>query len=174
MPYWYANREALIKYIELVHTTGIRGFVVDEKGRPIDGARIVIENRAKKIKTYKDGDYWRLLVPGNYTIRVAKRRYKNSKKKVTVVPDVPTVVNFTLVRRRPKNFNRRRPAAMTSNPAEAVQLEKPASNVSFHSVVTHRDKLQLAAKSPKKSASIARNPSIAASFICLVLVAVLK
>lgn len=166
MPYWYANREALLKFIELVHKSGIRGFVVDEKGLPLEGARIIIENRAKKIKTSKDGDFWRLLVPGNYTVRVAKRRYKNSKKIVTVEPDVSTVVNFTLVRKNSNNFNRRRPATKLSG---AVELEKPASNVSFHSIVTNRDKLRLSAKSPKKSASAARIPSIVASFICLVL-----
>lgn len=172
MPYWYANREALLKYVELVHKTGIRGFVVDEKGRPLEGARIIIENRAKKIKTFKDGDYWRLLVPGNYTVRVAKRKYKNSKKKVTVLSDAPTVVNFTLVRKRAKNFNKRRPAAVKINPG--VEPQKPASNVSFHSIVTHRDKLRLSAKSPKKSASVVSYPSIIASVICLVLVAVLN
>lgn len=171
MPYWYANREALLKFIELVHKTGIRGFVVDEKGRPLEGARIIIENRAKKIKTFKDGDYWRLLVPGNYTVRVAKRRYKNSKKKVTVGSDVPTVVNFTLVRKRAKNFNRRRPAVKTN---QGVELAKPASNVSFHSIATHRDKLRLSAKSPKKSASVARYSSTIGSFVCLALAAVLQ
>ena len=171
MRYWYANREALLKFIELVHKSGIRGFVVDEKGLPLEGARIIIENRAKKIKTSKDGDFWRLLVPGNYTVRVAKRRFKNSKKTVTVDPDVSTVVNFTLFRKNSNNFNRRRPATKING---AVELEKPASNVSFHSIVTNRDKLRLAAKSPKKSASVARIPSIVASFICLVLVASLK
>lgn len=171
MPYWYANREALLKYIELVHKTGIRGFVLDEKGRPLEGARIIIENRAKKIKSCKDGDFWRLLVPGNYTIRVAKRRYKNTRKTVTVDADVPTVVNFTLVRKRAKKFNKRRPTVKI-NPG--VELEKPASNVSFHSIVTQRDKLRLSAKSPKKSASAARYPSIIASVVCLVLVIVLK
>jgi len=171
MPYWYANREALLKFIELVHKSGIRGFVVDEKGLPLEGARIIIENRAKKIKTSKDGDFWRLLVPGNYTVRVAKRKYKNSKKVVTVDPDVSTVVNFTLFRKNSNNFNRRRPATKISG---AVELDKPASNVSFHPIATNRDKLRLAAKSPKKSASVARIPSMVASCICLVLVASLK
>jgi len=171
MPYWYANREALLKFIELVHKSGIRGFVVDEKGLPLEGARIIIENRAKKIKTSKDGDFWRLLVPGNYTIRVAKRKFKNSKKIVTVDTDVSTVVNFTLFRKNSNNFNRRRPATKING---AVELEKSASNVSFHSIVRNRDKLRLAAKSPKKSASVAGIPSMVTSFICLVLVASLK
>lgn len=171
MPYWDANREALLKFIELVHKSGIRGFVVDEKGRPLEGARIIIENRAKKIKTSKDGDFWRLLVPGNYTVRVAKRRYKNSKKIVAVEADVSTVVNFTMVRKNSNNFNRRRPSTMING---AVELEKPASKVSFHSIVTNRDKLRLSAKSPKKSSCVASNPSIVASFICLVLVASFK
>lgn len=90
---------------------------------------------------------------------------------MTVDADIPTVVNFTLVRKRAKKFNKRRPAVKI---IPGVELEKPASNVSFHSIVTHRDKLRLSAKSPKKSASAARYPSIIASVICLFLVVVLK
>ena len=169
MPYWYANRDALLKYIELVHTTGIRGFVVDEKGRPLEGARIIIENRAKKIKTYQNGDYWRLLVPGNYTVRVAKRRYRNTKLRVTVYPDQATVVNITLLRKKRKDFKGRRPVKIS-----AVQEDKPAANISFHSIVTHRDKLRLSVNSPKKSTSTAINTSVTANFVCLLLVIVFK
>jgi len=169
MPYWYANRDALLKYIELVHTTGIRGFVVDEKGRPLEGARIIIENRAKKIKTYQNGDYWRLLVPGNYTVRVAKRRYRNTKLRVTVYPDQATVVNITLLRKKRKDFKGRRPLKIS-----AVQEDKLAVNISFHSIVTHRDKLRLSVNSPKKSTSMAINPSVTANFVCLLLVIVFK
>ena len=170
-PYWRANREALLKYIELVHNTGIRGFVFDDKGRPIEGAKIIIENRAKKVKTYKDGDYWRLLVPGNYIIRVAKRKYKNSKKTITVDPDAIAYANFTLVRKRSKNFSRRRLAAKMNPVAQPL---KSTNNVSFHKVVTHRDKLRLSAKSPGKSASTVLGPFIITSLVCFVLVALLK
>ena len=154
-----------------MHNTGIRGFVFDEKGRPIEGAKIIIENRAKKVKTYKDGDYWRLLVPGSYIVRVAKKKYKNSRKTITIDPDAIAYANFTLVRKRSKDFNRRRPVTKM-NPV--AQPFKSPNNVSFHKIVTHRDKLRLSAKSPGKSASTVSRLSIMASLVCFVLVALLK
>lgn len=163
-PYWYANRDPLLKYIELVHTTGIRGFVVDEKGRPLEGARVIVENRAKKIKTYKDGDFWRLLVPGNYTIRVAKRRYKNTKLRVTVNPNQATVVNITLLSKK-ANLNNHRPVKI--NP---IPQGKVATNISFHPRVIHRDKLRLSVRSTTDSASMTINPSVPTSFISIILV----
>ena len=144
LPYWNANRQAMIKFIELVHTTGIRGFVFDDKGRPIQGARIVVEDRAKKVKTYEDGDFWRLLVPGSYIIRAAKRKYKSVKKRVVINPRLITVVNFTLSKNK-RNIGRRRPLKIT--PIEIKQ----AVNFTFHPIEAHRDRLRLSAKSPNKS-----------------------
>lgn len=164
-PYWYANREPLLKYVELVHTTGMKGFVMDERGRPLEGARIIIENRAKKIKTSKDGDFWRLLVPGNYTVRVAKRKYKNTKLRVTVNPDQAKVVNITLVSKSSRNLNRRRPVK-TVSPLQ-VFIDKDERNVSFHSALAHRDRLRLSAKAPKKSASLKITPVVHTFLISL-------
>lgn len=164
-PYWYANREPLLKYVELVHTTGMKGFVMDERSRPLEGARIIIENRAKKIKTSKDGDFWRLLVPGNYTVRVAKRKYKNTKLRVTVNPDQATVVNITLVSKSSRNLNRRRPVK-TVSPVQ-VFIDKDERNVSFHSALAHRDRLRLSAKAPKKSASLKITPVVHTFLISL-------
>ncbi|XP_073233800.1 carboxypeptidase D-like [Porites lutea] len=164
-PYWYANREPLLKYVELVHTTGMKGFVMDERGRPLEGARIIIENRAKKIKTSKDGDFWRLLVPGNYTVRVAKRKYKNTKLRVTVNPDQAAVVNITLVSKSSRNLNRRRPVK-TVSPVQ-VFIDKDERNVSFHSALAHRDRLRLSAKAPKKSASLKITPVVHTFLISL-------
>lgn len=138
---------------------------MDERGRPLEGARIIIENRAKKIKTSKDGDFWRLLVPGNYTVRVAKRKYKNTKLRVTVNPDQATVVNITLVSKSSRNLNRRRPVK-TVSPVQ-VFIDKDERNVSFHSALAHRDRLRLSAKAPKKSASLKITPVVHTFLISL-------
>lgn len=164
MPYWYANRNALLKYIDLVHTTGIRGFVFDGKGRPLEGARIIIENRAKKIKTSKDGDFWRLLVPGNYTLRVAKRKYKNIKMRVTVRPDQATIVNVTLSRKKTNDF------VEDSRPVKAnlIQDDRLAVNLSFHSITREKVNLRLSVKSLKGTASRMKNSSLKAFLTSLI------
>lgn len=138
---------------------------MDERGRPLEGARIIIENRAKKIKTSKDGDFWRLLVPGNYTVRVAKRKYKNTKLRVTVNPDQATVVNITLVSKSSRNLNRCRPVK-TVSPVQ-VFIGKDERNVSFHSALAHRDRLRLSAKAPKKSTSLKITPVVHTFLISL-------
>lgn len=96
----------MFKYIELVYNIGIRGFVFDEKGCLIEGVKIIIENCVKKVKIYKDGDYWCLLVFGSYIVWVVKKKYKNLRKIIMIDLDVIVYVNFIFVRKRLKNFNR--------------------------------------------------------------------
>ena len=51
---------------------GVKGLVTDEYGEPITDAVIRIEGKNKNIKVSKGGEYWRLLLPGVYKIRVEK------------------------------------------------------------------------------------------------------
>ena len=136
MAYWNANREALLKFIDLVHTVGIRGFVVKENGEPLEGAKIIVEDRTKKIRTHTTGDFWRLLVPGRYSIRVAKRGYRNVKKMVTVYPEISTFVNFTLVKKVEMVRDRKKSRVH-------LRPQERRDNVTFHSVEGHRSKLRL-------------------------------
>ena len=77
----------------------MHGFVLDDEGNPIEGAKIIVDSRTKLIRTHESGDYWRLLVPGTYTIRAAKRHYKNSRKTVVIPEGSSISLNFTLVRK---------------------------------------------------------------------------
>ena len=42
----------------------MHGFVRDQNGKPIDGAKIKIDDRTKIVNSNKDGAFWRLLLPG--------------------------------------------------------------------------------------------------------------
>lgn len=95
---WYANKNALLAYIKEAHK-GVKGFVTDADCSPIHGARIHISGREHNVKTAADGDYWRLLVPGNYSITVSADGYNSSTQDVTVCAQGPaTQLNFTLQR----------------------------------------------------------------------------
>ena len=93
---WKNNREALISFIEQVHR-GVSGFVTDDNGQPIANATISTQDIDHDVKSASFGDYWRLLVAGNYTITVTADGYKpKTISGVIVNHSTVTKLNFTL------------------------------------------------------------------------------
>ena len=92
---WNDNREAMLVYIEEVHK-GVKGFVTDASGDGIENAVIDVEGRNHSVHSAKDGDYWRLLVPGAYTLRISAEGYHNTTVEVTVNEGTASVVDVTL------------------------------------------------------------------------------
>ena len=104
---WENNREALISYIEQVHR-GVSGFITDSIGCPVANATIHIHGIDHTVKSASHGDYWRLLVAGNYTITVTADGYQSSTiSGVVVTNSTVTRLNFTLdyMRIYPNNFS---------------------------------------------------------------------
>ncbi|XP_038063978.1 carboxypeptidase E-like [Patiria miniata] len=94
---WEDNRESLIEYIDKVHI-GIKGQVMDTDRNPIANAviRVTGPSIAHDVTTATDGDYWRLLLPGVYTVTVHARGYKPKTVVVPVRRYRPTKANFIL------------------------------------------------------------------------------
>ena len=93
---WEDNRMPMMAFMRQVHR-GIKGFVMDQSGRPISGAVIHVDNRNHDVKSTVYGDYWRLLVPGSYVVSVCVDGYVGKVRTVVVKegPD-PIQINFTL------------------------------------------------------------------------------
>lgn len=92
---WDDNRDALLRFIIEVHK-GVRGFVRDDAGIPIPNAEINVVGRDHVVRSTSDGDYWRLLVPGEYSLRVSASGYDDATVMATVGDGLATVVNVTL------------------------------------------------------------------------------
>ena len=95
---WRSNREPLLAYIEEVHK-GVKGFVRDSADVGIPNATIEVVGRDHSIRSAADGDFWRLLIPGEYTLAVSAKGYHDATVEVTVVKGAASVVEVTLVPR---------------------------------------------------------------------------
>ncbi|XP_034254819.1 carboxypeptidase E-like [Thrips palmi] len=80
---WLRNRDALINYLWQAHT-GIKGDVIDSRTmRPIANALIHVANLTSGVEvdiehdvtSVHNGDYWRLLTPGQYSVTVSAPGY---------------------------------------------------------------------------------------------------
>ncbi|KAM9786703.1 probable carboxypeptidase X1 [Syngnathus typhle] len=65
---WENNKESLLLFMEQVHR-GLKGVVRDKESKKgIEDAVIKVEDHGHDIRTAADGDYWRLLNPGDYKV----------------------------------------------------------------------------------------------------------
>ncbi|XP_033098281.1 carboxypeptidase E-like [Anneissia japonica] len=96
---WYANKEALLAYIEAIHM-GVKGRVTDLQGNAVSNAVVKVTGPRYQhdITTAADGDYWRLLIPGAYSLTVEAPGFKPLSESVTVMDSAPTTVDFELIR----------------------------------------------------------------------------
>jgi len=90
---WRDNKQALLRYIHEVHR-GVKGFVTSSDGRAISNAVISVKGAGLDVTTAAMGDYWRILLPGNYNITAHAKGYKPRWQLVTVVTS--STLNFTL------------------------------------------------------------------------------
>ncbi|KAM7399419.1 hypothetical protein PAMP_018692 [Pampus punctatissimus] len=96
--YWEQNRRALLQFIHQVHT-GIKGTVSDiQDGTGIPNATISVEGIDHTITTAYTGDYWRLLVPGTYSVVASAHGYTPVTTYATVSKHSVEVVDFRLTR----------------------------------------------------------------------------
>ncbi|XP_072309955.1 carboxypeptidase M isoform X2 [Eucyclogobius newberryi] len=82
---WTDNRKALLSYIQQVHL-GVKGRVFDSTGAPVQNAVVDVVGRRNicPFKTNQHGEYYRLLLPGNYTFTVTYPEHEVLTQTLTV------------------------------------------------------------------------------------------
>lgn len=104
--YWMDNREALIKYIEQSHV-GLKGFVKSTISSPIPHAAISINNIQHVSYSAKDGDFYRLLLPGKYNVTVMAKGYESHSQEIEIpsTGDKSVSITFNLMRNDPQHWS---------------------------------------------------------------------
>ena len=69
--YWDDNKNSLIEFLRQA-SMGIQGSILDAtSGAAIEGATIHVDGIDHDIVSRQDGSYWRLLVPGTYSVSIS-------------------------------------------------------------------------------------------------------
>ncbi|XP_053524562.1 carboxypeptidase N catalytic chain isoform X3 [Artibeus jamaicensis] len=117
---WLGNREALIQFLEQVHH-GIKGMVLDENNNNVPEAVISVHGINHDVTSSDQGDYFRLLLPGTYTVTASAPGFDPETVTVTVGPGEPKLVDFQLKRSIPQ---------VTESPKQHLEAESDQSKFS--------------------------------------------
>lgn len=87
--------DAIIEYIKTAYQ-GLHGFVFDDKGIALEDAAIEVAEIKKAVHTDVNGDFWRPLLTGTYTVTASMLGYKSQT--VTVCTYFASLIEkFTIV-----------------------------------------------------------------------------
>lgn len=94
--FWAQNKNSLLAYLNEVHR-GVRGLITDaSNNHPVPGAILKIEGRNVHFKASGRGEFWRILMPGSYSLQVSKEGFETVEKDFEVQDGQITYVNVEL------------------------------------------------------------------------------
>merc|ERR1739838_393586 len=73
--FWDDNRNSLLQFLGEAHR-GVKGVVKDQAAQPIEGASMKVKGRDVGFQTTKEGEFWRILLPGIYSMEVFAEGYQ--------------------------------------------------------------------------------------------------
>jgi hypothetical protein len=90
--FWEQNRDSMIAFSQRAHI-GIKGIVLDSvTGTPIVGATIKVVGAGRDVRTRTSrGSFFRLLLPGTYTVQISAIGYLSTTVNNVVVPTIGSV-----------------------------------------------------------------------------------
>ncbi|XP_064099961.1 carboxypeptidase D-like isoform X2 [Macrobrachium nipponense] len=95
---WINNRESMVAFMEQTHM-GVKGLVTDaDTDASLPGMFVSVEEINYNITTSNRGEYWRLLMPGEYTLVAQGFGYNTERRKITVVNGTVTRLDIKMKR----------------------------------------------------------------------------
>ncbi len=109
--YWSYNRDAMIELLfqaqrgliskkkysfEKSHILGVKGLILNEYFQPIPFTQVMIDDRRPVVNVTPLGEFWRILLPGSYTLKVFYRGYEIYRQRIDI-NDVYTPLNLTII-----------------------------------------------------------------------------
>jgi len=95
--FWRQNQKALVRYLGEAHR-GVRGFVRDTEGAAVGGASLRVTGRDVSFVSTQHGEYWRILLPGEYRMEVFADGFLPTQLPFSVEAANPTLLNITMHR----------------------------------------------------------------------------
>ncbi|XP_071792187.1 carboxypeptidase M-like [Asterias amurensis] len=99
LKFWNENRHPMLEFLKQANR-GVKGQVFDTSRNPIEGASVwVLEHKSPlPLFTTASGEYWKILLPGSYTLNVSKYGFvtQNLKFKIPEGSNDAIVFDVTL------------------------------------------------------------------------------
>lgn len=97
MNYWTENKWPLLAFLNEANK-GVKGVLKDYfTESPISKANLTILGRNVQFQTDNRGQFWRLLLPGDYVIMIKANGYARLQKQFTVLPNKITIMHLYLL-----------------------------------------------------------------------------
>ena len=91
LKFWEENKGSLLAFMGEAEK-GVRGLVIDTSGNPIPTAKLTIKGRDFSFRASQRGEFWRILLPGEYYLKVSADGYFPSETRFSVKPGPATTI----------------------------------------------------------------------------------
>ncbi|CAF0970736.1 unnamed protein product [Adineta steineri] len=95
MSYWNYNRNAMIELLFQAQR-GVKGLILNENYQPIPLTQVMIDDRRPVVNVTPLGEFWRILLPGTYTLKVFHRGYEIYRQQI-LIKNIYMPLNLTII-----------------------------------------------------------------------------
>ena len=93
--FWDQNKNAVLAFMAEANK-GVRGLVVDRSGIPISKAKLRVKERNFSFRASNRGEFWRILLPGEYVLQASAAGYVPSEQEFVIEPGQATLLTMKL------------------------------------------------------------------------------